>query len=60
MSAVTRQQTCAACGKAFLPGELTDLEPLIDGMIRYVAVHAGHSTHPPGPDDVAAQQQAAA
>jgi hypothetical protein len=46
MSAVKRQRTCAACGAPLLPEQLTDLEPLLDGTVRYVAVHAGHSTHP--------------
>lgn len=47
MSAAKRQQTCAACGGPFLEGERTEVEPLIDGAIRYVAVHPGHSTQSP-------------
>jgi hypothetical protein len=47
MSAAKRQRTCAACGGEFARGERTDLEPLIDDSIRYLAVHAGHSTFPP-------------
>ncbi|RZQ61126.1 hypothetical protein [Amycolatopsis suaedae] len=47
MSAAKRQRSCACCGKAFTDNERTEVEPLIDGMIRYVAVHPGHSTHPP-------------
>lgn len=46
MSAVKRQRTCAVCGRPFTLGEPTDLEPLLDGVVRYVAVHAGHTTHP--------------
>jgi hypothetical protein len=46
MSAAARQRTCAACGAPFVRGEPTDLEPLVDGVIRYVAVHHGHSTQP--------------
>ncbi|MYW94164.1 hypothetical protein G3I59_27020 [Amycolatopsis rubida] len=45
MSAASRQRTCAACGAPLREGERTDLEPLIDGKIRYVAVHSGHSTY---------------
>ncbi|WP_329044048.1 hypothetical protein OG738_23235 [Amycolatopsis sp. NBC_01488] len=45
--AAARQRTCAACGGAFEPGRRTELEVLIDGEVRYVAVHAGHSTHAP-------------
>jgi hypothetical protein len=54
MSAASRQRTCAACGGEFRVGERTDLEPLIDDSIRYLAVHAGHSTFPqrrPGYDE---------
>lgn len=47
MSAAKRQRTCAACGGAFERGERTELEPLIDGSVRYLAVHPWHSTHPP-------------
>jgi hypothetical protein len=47
MSAAKRQRSCAACGGPLREGERTDLEPLIDGVVRYVAVHAGHSTHAP-------------
>lgn len=44
MSVANRQRTCAVCGAPFVEGELTELEPLIDGVIRYVAVHVGHTT----------------
>lgn len=44
MSAVKRQRTCAVCGAPFAEGERAELEPLIDGVIRYLAVHPGHST----------------
>lgn len=43
MSAAKRQGTCAACGRRLLPSERTNLEPLIDDAIRYVAVH--HDCH---------------
>ncbi|MFD8499440.1 hypothetical protein [Amycolatopsis sp. NPDC059657] len=39
-----RQRTCAACGAPFADGETAELEPLIDGVVRYLAVHPGHST----------------
>lgn len=45
MSATNRQRTCAACGAPFAEGGHADLEPLIDGVVRYVAVHQGHSTY---------------
>ncbi|MFG1645306.1 hypothetical protein ACGFMK_33905 [Amycolatopsis sp. NPDC049252] len=44
-SAAERQRTCAACGSGFEPGQPTGLEVLVDGEVRYVAVHRGHSTH---------------
>ncbi|SDX61463.1 hypothetical protein SAMN05421504_103261 [Amycolatopsis xylanica] len=44
MSVVKRQRTCAVCGAPFADGEQAELEPLIDGVIRYLAVHPGHST----------------
>ncbi|MFJ1764962.1 hypothetical protein ACIOD2_31870 [Amycolatopsis sp. NPDC088138] len=44
-SAAERQRTCAACGARFRPGQPTGLEVLVDGEVRYVAVHRGHSTH---------------
>jgi hypothetical protein len=47
MSAAGRQRTCAACGAPFTAGQRSEIEPLLDGEIRYVAVHPGHSTHPP-------------
>lgn len=47
MSAATRQRSCAVCGAPFVPGERTDVEVLLDGRIRYVAVHPGHSTYAP-------------
>ncbi|MEA5366949.1 hypothetical protein VA596_45980 [Amycolatopsis sp., V23-08] len=43
--AAERQRTCAACGARFEPGQRTGLEVLVDGEVRYVAVHRGHSTH---------------
>ena len=46
MSAADRQRTCAACGGPFAEGEPTDVEVLLDGAVRYVAVHSGHSTFP--------------
>lgn len=47
MCAAARQRTCAACGAPFTAGQRSEIEPLLDGEIRYVAVHPGHSTHPP-------------
>ncbi|WP_370966679.1 hypothetical protein [Amycolatopsis sp. cg9] len=52
--AAERQRTCAACGGAFVPGEHTEVEVLLDGMVRYVAVHPGHSTYSPAKEDAAA------
>lgn len=46
VSAAERQRTCAACGGAFRAGERTEIEVLLDGVVRYVAVHPGHSTFP--------------
>jgi hypothetical protein len=37
MSAASRQHTCAACGHPFQPDERTNLEPLVDDIVRYVA-----------------------
>ncbi|WP_410672037.1 hypothetical protein [Amycolatopsis sp. cmx-4-68] len=51
--AAERQRTCAACGAAFEPGWRTELEVLIDGEVRYVAVHSGHSTHAPARERMA-------
>ncbi|MEV4054538.1 hypothetical protein AB0J55_25360 [Amycolatopsis sp. NPDC049688] len=51
--AAARQRTCAACGAPFEPGRRTELEVLIDGEIRYVAVHSGHSTHAPARERLA-------
>jgi hypothetical protein len=51
--AAARQRTCAACGAPFEPGRRTGLEVLIDGEIRYVAVHSGHSTHAPARERLA-------
>ncbi|WP_020670855.1 hypothetical protein [Amycolatopsis nigrescens] len=45
MSLASRQKTCAACGKPFRCGDRTEVEPFIDGAIRYLAVHPGHSTY---------------
>jgi hypothetical protein len=48
MSAALRQQTCAACGRPFVLGDVPELEVLVDDGIRYVAVHRGPcTTHPP-------------
>lgn len=47
LSAADRQRTCAACGGAFEAGQRTELEVLLDGGVRYVAVHAGHTTYSP-------------
>lgn len=46
MSVAGRQKTCAACGGEFLDGEPVNVEPLIDDIVRYVACHWHHSTHP--------------
>lgn len=43
--AASRQRTCAACGGEFVPGEHTEVEVILDGMVRYVAVHPGHTTY---------------
>lgn len=47
MSAASRQRTCAACGGELREDDRTNVEPLIDDVIRYVAVHAGCSTFSP-------------
>ncbi|NBH02744.1 hypothetical protein [Amycolatopsis sp. SID8362] len=52
--AAERQRTCAACGGAFVPGEHTEVEVLLDGIVRYVAVHPGHSTYSPAREGAAA------
>lgn len=44
MSAVSRQKTCACCGQDIKEGDRTNLEPLVDGIIRYVVTLWGHST----------------
>ena len=44
MSLASRERSCAACGRAFEPGEPFDIEPLIDQGVRYLAVHKDHST----------------
>jgi hypothetical protein len=46
MSAAKRQKTCACCGAPFTDSDRTEVETFIDGDIRYVAVHPGHSTFP--------------
>lgn len=46
MSAAHRQKTCAVCGRPFLEEDRVNIEPLIDDVVRYVAVHWGESTHP--------------
>ncbi|MGW3959592.1 hypothetical protein ACWED2_07200 [Amycolatopsis sp. NPDC005003] len=45
--AAARQRTCGACGGPFDAGSRTDVEIFTDGSVRYVAVHAGHSTFAP-------------
>lgn len=52
--AAERQRTCAACGGPFAPGEHTEVEVLLDGTVRYVAVHPGHSTYSPAREGEAA------
>jgi len=54
MSAAHRQKTCAACGRPLLDSDRVNIEPLIDGVIRYVACHWGHTTHPTKPKGVRA------
>lgn len=44
MSAASRQCTCALCGGELHENDLTDVEPLIDDQVRYIAIHRGHST----------------
>lgn len=46
MSAASRQKTCAVCGALLLATDRTSVEPLIDGQVRYVAVHWNHHTFP--------------
>lgn len=46
MSAAHRQVTCAVCGRPFDESDKINVEPLIDGPVRYVAVHWDESTHP--------------
>jgi hypothetical protein len=46
-SAADRQRTCAACGAAFAAGERTGVEVLLDGEVRYIAVHPDHTTYSP-------------
>jgi len=53
-SAAERQRTCAACGGEFRPGQRTEVEVLLDGEVRYVAVHAGHTTYSPRRERAAA------
>ncbi|MDQ7806733.1 hypothetical protein Q5425_23585 [Amycolatopsis sp. A133] len=53
-SAAERQRTCAACGAAFQLGDRTEVEVLLDGEVRYVAVHAGHTTYSPRRERAAA------
>lgn len=54
LSAAERQHSCAACGAAFGRGERTEVEVLLDGEVRYVAVHPGHSTYAPQRERLAA------
>lgn len=51
MSAASRQRTCALCGGELHENDLTDVEPLIDDQIRYIAIHRGHSTFSDGNAD---------
>ena len=44
MSLARRQDTCAFCGKHFEKNDRVNIEPLIDPIIRYVAVHWNEST----------------
>jgi hypothetical protein len=46
VSAAHRQVTCACCGRPFTEEDKINVEPLIDGAVRYVAVHWGETTHP--------------
>jgi hypothetical protein len=55
-SAAARQRTCAGCGAPFAPDTRTEVEVLLDGEVRYVAVHPGHSTYPPARERAAAQR----
>ncbi|MGK3202427.1 hypothetical protein [Amycolatopsis sp. MEPSY49] len=54
--AADRQRTCAVCGAEFRPGERTEVEAFSDGVVRYVAVHPGHTTHSPGRERAAARR----
>lgn len=54
LSAADRQRTCAVCGSTFSPGERTEVEVLLDGEVRYIAVHPGHSTYAPQRERLAA------
>ena len=47
LSAAERQRSCAACGVEFGGGERTEVEVLLDGEVRYVPVHPGHTTYAP-------------
>jgi hypothetical protein len=55
-SAARRQRTCAACGASLTPDARTDVEVLLDGEVRYVAVHPGHSTYAPARERAAARR----
>lgn len=44
MSLAKRQKTCACCGQDIKEGDRINLEPLLDGVIRYVATLWDHST----------------
>lgn len=46
MSAAHRQRTCACCGVEIHEEDKVSVEPLVDGMIRYVAVLWDHHTYP--------------
>lgn len=49
MSAASRQRSCAACGALFGEDDRVSVEPLVDEIVRYVAVHWACSTfHPRG------------
>lgn len=47
MSLVSRQHTCASCGKEIRDDDNIDLEPLVDSSVRYIAIHRGCATFTP-------------
>lgn len=46
MSAAHRQHSCACCGLVIHEEDMVSVEPLVDGVIRYVAVLWDHHTYP--------------